>query len=175
MSIRIRAAEPSDAPDMARVYVDASRTTYAGIVPRKFLEDLSYHETEGRWRRNLSKSRPLRKTIVAETLSGRVVGLAEGGPEQEGHPIYRAELLLIYLLAGYQRQGLGRRLVSAVAKELRADGFHSMLVWTLEDIQGACRFYESLGGELVESGTTTMGGRDVAEVCYGWRNITELM
>ena len=174
MDVQIRAAEPRDAPAMARVYVDARRTTHAGIVPSEYLEDLSYRKTEMRWYRFLTNNQHTRKTFVAETHAGKVVGLAVGGPELEDNPTYRAELSLIYLLAGYQRQGLGRRLVSAVATELRADGFYSMLVWALRDSHGARRFYESLGGEVVGSGTTTMGGKDVADVCYGWRNIADL-
>ena len=159
---------------MATVYVDANRSTFAGIVPSGFLEGLSYREAELRWHSVLAVNQHTGKTFVAETRAGKVVGVARGGPDRENNPVYRAELYLIYLLARYQRQGLGRRLVSAVARELRADGFHSMLVWTLRDTHGARRFYESLGGELLESGTTTMGGRNVAEVCYGWRNIADL-
>lgn len=172
MNIQIRAAQPRDAPDMAGVYVDSRRDTYAGILPLAFLADLSYRKAESRWDRVLADDS--RKTFVAETHTGEVVGLAGGGPEREDNPTYRSELFLIYLLASYQRQGLGRRLVSAVARELRADGFCSMLVWALRDAPGACRFYESLGGELVGSGTVTIGGKDLAEVCYGWRNIADL-
>jgi len=169
MDIRVRVAEPGDAPAMARVYVDARRATYAGIMPSEFLVDLSYRKAEMRWNGVLADK--TRKTFVAETHDGEVVGLAGGGPEREDNPTHRAELFLIYLLVGYQRQGLGRRLLSAVAEELRADGFRSMVVWALRDTPEACRFYESLGGEVVESGTVTIGGRDLAEVCYGWRNI----
>lgn len=172
MDVRIRAAEPRDAHAMARVHVDSSRTAYAGIVSSEFLEDLSYREAELRCHSVIGNS--TRKTFVAETHAGEVVGLAGGGPEQEHDPTDRGELFLIYVLAGYQRQGVGRCLVSAVARELQADGFRSMLVWTFRDLHGARRFYESLGGELVESGTVAIGGRDVAEVCYGWRNISDL-
>ena len=92
-----------------------------------------------------------------------------GGPEREDNPTYRAELFLIYLLAEDRCQGLGRRLVSAVAGELRAEGFYSMLVWVLKDNNAACRFYESLGGELVGSKTITIGARCLVEVSYGWK------
>ncbi|MCQ3805266.1 MAG: GNAT family N-acetyltransferase [bacterium] len=174
MDVRIRAAESGDVPAMARVYVDAWRTTNAGILPSEYLDGLSYRKAELKWYRVLADHQDTPKYFVAETHVGKVVGLAGGGPEREGNPTYRAELYLIYLLAGYQRQGLGRLLVSAVAEESRANGFHSMLVWTFKDTHGACRFYKSLGGELIGSGTITIGGRDVTEVCYGWRNIADL-
>lgn len=103
------------------------------------------------------------------------MGFAGGGSERDGDPTFRAELFYIYLLVGYQRRGVGRRLVIAVAKRLRADGFGSMLVWVLEDNLGARKFYESLGGELVGAKTITIGGADLTEVSYGWRNIDRLI
>ena len=154
---------------MAKVYVDASRATYAGVVPAEFLEDLCYRQAELRSYGVIGDR--TRKTFVAETHAGEVVGLAGAGPEQEDNATDRGELFLIYMVAAYKRQGVGRRLVRAVARALQADGFRSMLVWTFRDLHGARRFYESLGGELVESGTVAVGGRDVPEVCYQWRNI----
>ena len=149
MKARIRTAEPGDVPAMARAYVDSHRTSFAGVLPSEF---------------------------VAETLAGELVGLAEGGPAQEGGPPgIQAELHLIYLLAAYQRQGLGRRLVVAVANDLRADGYQSMLVWALRDTDGACRFYESLGGEKIGWRMHFTEEEDIMEeVCYGWKNINDL-
>ena len=76
MDIRRRAAEPSDAPAMARVYVDASRSAFAGIVPSKFLEDLSHRKAESRWNQVLADQQTDRRTFVGETHDGKVVGLA---------------------------------------------------------------------------------------------------
>ena len=45
----------------------------------------------------------------------------------------------------------------------------------LEDNRPACRFYESLGGERVGRQTITIGGADLVEVTYGWRDISELV
>ena len=71
--------------------------------------------------------------------------------------------------------GLGRRLFSCVTRRLLPDGFNSMLLWVLEDNRPACRFYESLGGERVARKTITIGGADLVEVSYGWRDISDLV
>ena len=113
--------------------------------------------------------------FVAETEGGNVVGFADGGPEPEGDRIYWGELYAIYLLQEHQNRGLGRHLVSAVAQRLLDDGFSSMLVWVLEDNRRACRFYESLGGEWVGRKTVAIGGADLEEVSYGWRDIADLV
>ena len=174
MNIRIRAARPADARAMARVHVDSWRTAYEGIVPADFLAGLSYDSREAWWEQVLTMERPGVLSLVAETGSGDLVGLAGTGPEREGNPTYRAELYVIYLLAEYQRQGLGRRLFSASVRRLLRGGFNSLLVWVLKDNLGACRFYESIGGRQVGYKTITIGGADLVEVSYGWKDIGDL-
>ena len=155
---------------MARIYVDSCRVAYAGILPFEFLDNLSYRETEQRW---LTDKQHPGKAFVAETLNGEPVGFAEAGPARNNNPDYDAELYLIYLLAAYQRQGLGQRLVGAVASDLRSSGYQSMLVWAIRDT-AACCFYESLGGKPVGWGVSLDEENAVEEVCYGWDNIDDL-
>ena len=174
MGIGVRAANLDDAGPIARVQVDAWRTTYAGIVPTHYLAGFSYRDRESKWAEILSAGRPAESHFVAETDGGEIVGFAGGGPEREGTPTYRDELYAIYLFEEYQRVGVGRRLVSAVARQLVADGFCSMLVWVLEDNRPACAFYESLGGARVGLQTTTIGGADLAGTAYGWKDIAGL-
>ncbi len=66
---------------------------------------------------------------VVETPAGSVVGFAHGGPERRGAEDYRGDLYALYLLAAYQRQGLGRQLTGAVVKRLLLHGVSSLLVW----------------------------------------------
>ena len=174
MDVRVRAANPSDACPIARVHVDTWRTTYTGIVPAEYLAGLSYRDRESRWEEILRTDQPAKSNFVAETEEGDIVGFAGGGPERGGSRAYLGELYAIYLLEGYQRNGVGRRLVSAVAQRLLVDGLRSMLVWVLQDNHPACRFYESLGGQEVGRKTITIGGTDIVEVSYGWRDVAGL-
>ena len=174
MAIRVRAADPADAGPIARVQVDSWRTTYAGIAPDDYLANLSYRDRESTWTDILSAGRPCESNFVAETDGGEIVGFAGGGPEREGNPAYLGEIYAVYLLEDYQRAGVGRRLVSAVAGQLLVDGFRSMLVWVLEENRPACRFYEALGGTRVGRKTTTIGGADLAEISYGWSDVGAL-
>ncbi|MXY76365.1 MAG: GNAT family N-acetyltransferase [Acidimicrobiia bacterium] len=173
--MRIRTAELQDADSLARVHVDSWRSTYAGILPDEFLAGLSYRDRESFWEQVLTTARPTVSNFLAETASGHVVGLAAGGPERTGNKNYLGELYLVYLLEQYQRRGLGRLLVSAVAERLLADGFDSMLLWVAKDNHPACRFYEALGGELIDSRTIDIAGAGVAEVAYGWQQVADLL
>ena len=175
MSIQIRAAIPEDAGSIARVHVDSWRSTYAGIVPAEYLVRLSYRNRESLWKELLTTDRPGTSYFVADTGSGDIVGFANAGPEREGDSTYQGELYAIYIIEEYQRMGLGRRLFASVSRRLLADGFNSMLLWVLEDNHPAIRFYESLGGERVGRKTVTIGGADLVEVSYGWREIPDLL
>lgn len=174
MSIRIRKANPADAGLMARVHIDSMRTTYKGIMPDEYLASLSYGGRESRWVQILTADRAPASNLVAETDGGEIVGFAGGGPEREGDSTYRGELYAIYLLEEHQRKGLGRRLVSAFARQLLTDGYDSMLVWVLEENHPARQFYESLGGKQVGRKTILSGNPDVIEVSYGWTDIGDL-
>lgn len=174
MHIRIRTATPADAGPIARVQVDSWRTTYAGIVPAGYLDNLSYGERESWWARVLATYYPATSTFVAETEGGDVVGFARGGPERDGNRTYPGELYAVYLLEGAQRQGIGRGLVAAVAHGLLTEGFGAMLVWVLEANHAACRFCESLAGDRIGQRTIPIGGTDFLGVSYGWRDITAL-
>ena len=135
---------------------------------------LSYRVSESRWIHILTTDQPGTSNFVAETAGAETVGFAGGGPEREGNRTYPGELYVIYLLEEYQRKGVGSRLVSAVAQRLLTDGFESMLVWVLAENHPGRRFYESLGGTLVGRKTVTIGGVDLVEVSYGWRDIVDL-
>ena len=175
MLVTIRVAEAADAGSIARVHIDSWRTTYAGVVPAEYLANLSYQRRESRWNEILTSNQPATSIFVAETEGSNVVGFANGGPEREADSTYRGELYAIYLLQEHQNRGLGRRLVSAVTQRLLNDGFSSMLLWVLEDNHRACRFYESLEGERVGRKAVVIGGRDLVEVSYGWKDIARLV
>jgi GNAT superfamily N-acetyltransferase len=170
----IREASPTDATALARVHVDSWRTTYAGIVPAAYLANLSYAQREQFWGDIFSTPIPSRCVYVAVQDTGEIVGFASGGPERSGHALYRGELYAIYLLASYQRQGLGRRLTMAVVQELLQCGLSSMLVWVLAANPGRT-FYAVLGGQQVDEKESTIGTTPLREVAYGWPDLHELV
>jgi GNAT superfamily N-acetyltransferase len=171
--IIIRNAAPSDAASIARVQVDTWRTTYRDIVPDDFLASMSYEEFAGRWRSRLEAPEPGRFIHVAGMEDDRVVGFASGGREREGDTIFTGEVYAIYILQEFQGKGIGRKLIGAAARRLRAGAHQSMLVWVLAD-NPSRRFYGAMGGEEVRRKTIMIGGADLEEVAYGWRDLTAI-
>lgn len=174
MSMRVREAVIADAEAVARVRVDTWRTAYKGIIRQSFLDAQSYDDKLADWKQILAETGGPTSTFVVEDTDGRVVGFAFAGSERTGDPIFTGQLIAIYILATHQRYGMGRRLVGAVAARLIEQGHRSMLVWVLAD-NPSRRFYERLGGEPLHRDTTlAIGGDDLVEVAYGWRDLRAL-
>lgn len=172
--MKIRPAIYEDAAGIARVHVDTWRTTYAGIVPADFLATLSYEQKTKKWQQILGNSSTNWINLVAETDKGEVVGFTCGGQERDGDEEYLGELGGIYLLKAYQRQGIGCCLVAEIVKYLLKTGYPSMLIWSLA--QNPSRFfYEALGGQKVRQKNINIGGSDLVEWGYGWKDLYPLL
>jgi len=79
-----------------------------------------------------------------------------------------------YVRASHQGHGLGRRLVQAVAAQLASLGMSALQIGCLAANVPARRFYESLGGRLVDERLFDEAGVMLPEVVYGWADIGAL-
>lgn len=155
------------------MHVDTWRAAYGGIVPDAYLEDLSYESSERLWRNVLAAG----GVFVAEDEGG-VFGFASGGPRERfsrGLAEYEGELQTVYVLPSHEGRGAGGRLVRAVAAHLAELGVDSMLLWAFAENRSARGFYESLGGVVVAEDEIEVGGAQLAEVAYGWRDLRGLL
>jgi len=174
-AVRIREAGPADATGIAEVKVTTWRGAYRGIVPDAVLEGLSVEEVRREWLPGLSRHDPAVSHFVAEEPGGRIVGFATCGPRRAGPEAYAGELYAIYVLAEAQGSGLGRALVRAVARRLAERGMRSMLLWVFAENAAGRRFYERLGGKVVDEAGFELGGRWLREVAYGWEDTAPLL
>ncbi|WP_243458199.1 GNAT family N-acetyltransferase [Sporosarcina sp. Te-1] len=166
----IRKALKGDEEGIAKVHVDSWRSTYKGIVPDAYLEQLSYEERAAMWRRAIGGN-PL---YIAENADGQIVGFATGGKERSGNIAgYDGELYAIYMLKEAQGKGLGALLTAAIAKELEQMGLTSMLVWVLDE-NPSKSFYERLGGQVIDETTISIGGEEFLEIAYVWKDLSLL-
>ena len=170
----IRRATVEDANAIGRVHADSWRSTYKAIVPDRYLDSIDVEEWAERHRQALTDPGDREVSYVAE-VQHEVVGWAASGPNRDADPTYVGGLYAIYLLADYQRQGIGLRLTVAVAEGLMEFGIRSMLVWVLTENWSARQFYEALGAGYVQERRITIGGASLSEVAYGWKDLNRLV
>jgi GNAT superfamily N-acetyltransferase len=176
--MHLRKATAKDSAALAQIQVDSYRTAYAGILPESYLARFSYEEQTQDWQ-DLLATDTGDLLLVAETEAGEVVGYALGrraDPCRRGVPPYDGELVALHVQRRHQGQGIGQRLIVAMAQALSDMGCQSMLLWVLEG-NPARTLYERLGGQLIAEkswGGNEAYGLAVKEVAYGWPTIGQL-
>lgn len=180
----VREARVEDANAIARIRVASWRRTYRGIVPDETLVAMDVGENTATARRWLAQvadgSRgPLACAFVVAGADGETCGFAHAGaarPLESGaapEP-FDSEVYALYLMPGYERRGLGGRLLAAATGHLRRRGARSAIIWALERNPNR-GFYEALGGVVVYTQILHFGEREVAEVGFGWPELDSLI
>jgi phosphinothricin acetyltransferase len=116
--LKVRPAEPRDASDIARIYLQATQDNLA-----TFENFLLTPEERTQWVNEHGGKYPL---LVAE-LNGWILGWAALSPYVVHPPIEGIAELLIYIDRDYRRHGVGRELMRAVLALAEAAG-HCKLV-----------------------------------------------
>ncbi len=163
---------PADAAQLARVHVQAWRESYRGLLPEDYLRRLSAPLHARRWRARLLRLDEI--TLAAESQDGALVAYASGQAAREAHGPFEGEITTLYVLRAAQRIGLGRALMTGVARALADRGAHSLVVWVLRDNRRARDFYEGLGGAPAGERDEMVGGTLAPTVGYRWTDIRKL-
>jgi GNAT superfamily N-acetyltransferase len=172
--VTVRTATVEDAVAIARVRVESWRSTYRGMIPQAYLDGMSVEASAALWDKVLSAASVRTPTFVAEDPDG-IVGFSSGVLLAEPKLGFVADLAAIYLRPAYQRNGLGTRLVAAVAASLAAQGAPNLLVWSIAANAHARKFYAALGAELIVEQPFEWDGMDLVEAGYGWHNLPALV
>ena len=164
MMFTLRVAHEADIPRLAALHVQTFNETHRGGRP----SGPSYELRERQWRERFDLRDGSWFCYVIEDDDGTLVGFANGEPHDGGVPHYKGEISKIYVLQRVQRQGLGRRLMCAVAVRFVDDGVTSMLLFG-EATNPSNGFYESFGAERLYSAKGEFHGG------YGWRDLRLLV
>ena len=174
----IRPATIDDCKAIAQIHIAGWQTTYRGLVPDAYLDAMQLDERTERWRKTMAdKSMDI---TLLETADGTVGFCAHGHARTPipGHTgrinPFSAEIYAIYFLPAARGQGYGRALLLHVAKELVKKHHSGMALWVLDKNPNAIAFYEKLGGQLIANRMIDIGGANLKERAYGWRNLRSL-
>lgn len=176
LSTLIREATAIDAEAVSRVRVRSWQAAYRGIIDDAYLDALSIEAGRDRYLRAFDPDPAASFTRLVVDDDGHVTGFATAGAQRSrGAALRSAEVYLIYLLPGVQRQGLGTRLIRSMARGLDRRGMASLVVWALARNLPACSFYEGLGGRRGAERETPVGGQRLVEVSYHWDTLEPLL
>src|SRR5215510_13450045 len=124
MPITIRKAQVNDAPALGHIQVTSWRSAFRNIASDEYLDHMVSEEHQADdWKEIVAD--PEQVVYVAE-LNGELVGYAWAHREDDETIPWDAELISMHILPEYKRQGLGRRLFAAAAKQLHEQGCESI-------------------------------------------------
>jgi GNAT superfamily N-acetyltransferase len=169
--VSFREATVADCAAVAKVHVQSWRESFAGIVPRNFLDKMSVEKRAKAFEQGFSVD--AYKMYVAEVPERGICGFADFGEPREQIDAYEGELYAIYLLPEFQRKGIGERLFNQGVDFFAGSGKGSMYLLALE-VSPYRAFYEKMGGRIV--GRKRIEIEDVLydEMVYGWENLKNL-
>ncbi|HET6620071.1 MAG TPA: GNAT family N-acetyltransferase [Dongiaceae bacterium] len=178
----IRPAAARDAADIARIYVDAWRSSYAAILPHRVLLGMSCEQQTRQWSSAIGSEH--QSVIAATEADHRVVGFASFGPPRRNAPSAGrfageedakiGEIYTLYVQPELQERGIGRGLMAAAFAAMARKGCGRCFLWVLRD-NPARYFYERVGGMVVAERQEQLWGCAVEQICYGWPDLAQAM
>ncbi len=159
----LRHAVPGDAEAIAALHADSWRRHYRGAYTDEYLEGDLEADRQQVWTQRLAT--PGRSLTVVLHDESTLVGFAHTVLDND--PTWGSLLENLHVAHNRQRQGLGRRLLTAAAVDVDEHATHHRLhLWVLEQNVRAQQFYRALGGEPVEESLASPPG-GVAERLHG--------
>lgn len=171
MVVAFRRAVEDDLSQIGRVVVDAWRSTFTGLLPSDFLDNMSCAYQTERHRRSFA--RPGVSFHVAIGGDGNVIGFASGGPTRYDDFPQENEVYAIYILEAYQGQKVGATLFRRVVCDFEESGRKGLIVLALANNPNR-RFYERMGGRQAIAKPLILGSAMVGQLAYIWDDITVL-
>ncbi|THV22375.1 GNAT family N-acetyltransferase [Peteryoungia ipomoeae] len=164
LSIDMRLAEPSDAPEIAEAHRAAWSHAYAGIIPHRALTRMIERRGENWWRK---ATRGPASILVVE-VAGKVAGYASCGINRARALPHEGEIYELYVRPEYQGVGLGHQLFTEARHLLKQLGCEGLVVWCLEDSEIAANFFRSNGGVDAVEGVEDFDDVNLKKLGFVW-------
>jgi ribosomal protein S18 acetylase RimI-like enzyme len=141
--VTIRRARAEDATPIARLHVKTWREAYAGCAPESAVRVLDLPYRHAVWVKMLDAGT---RTILVGEQDRRIVAIGSSGPATSPELEPHGEINYLYVDAALAGRGIGRRMMAALAADLRTRGFTSAALGVVAANAAAIAFYERLGG-----------------------------
>ncbi len=175
--IHLRRATVADAEAIAAIRIEGWRTTYRGMIPDSYLDNMNAPENVLHWRTILQAMATKEDTlcVYVAVSEDQIIGFVSAVKLPEAKLDMDGEINAIYIRPQWQRSGIGKRMMHKAARSLQAMGCQRCVIWVIDGNSQARNFYEELGGEILIEQDFSWDGLDLTEVAYGWRELNVLM
>jgi len=174
-TLLFRRATGGDAEAIASLHTESWRDAYRGILPDSYLDRQIIDERATLWRSRFSSLASDRCLVVLTESPVDLVGFTCVLLDDD--PQWGACLDNLHVLPGWRNRGVGRLLFGRAAQWVKSTkpGWPIHL-WVFEANLGARRFYDALGGEVIEHHKKeVLKGIEISSVLYLWRDVEELL
>ena len=168
--VKIRTAFTDDAEQISVVQVQTWLSTYRGFIADDFLNRMNVSSSTNFWKKVINDKN--NNVIVAET--DKIIGYINFGKGRDKKE-FVGEIYALYVLPMNQGQGIGRLLMNEAVEILLKNGFNSLYLWVLTKNIASRKFYEMLGGEIIDVKNIEVDGKLYEHTSYGWRNLNKLI
>ena len=153
--IKARIARETDFQDIAQVYIETWRDSYAGTLPDRVLIDMKKEKLVVSFSQTLQHHSEV--LVVAEDTKEGIVGMGSAGRNRGRRSKYLGEVYTLYVHLFY---------------ELTKFNINSSIIWVLAGNPSRF-FYEVMGGKMTGVREETLWGTALKEICYGWINLSK--
>ena len=166
--ISLVAASAQDLEPIALLHAQSWRSTYRGIVPDEFLDQLADSDRREFWAARFASAAVDRWLLLQARGAGSLLGFVSVLLDAE--PRWGARLDSLHVSPAAKGTGVGRTLFQAAREWIaRASPGTAMHLWCVERNPVARRFYERQGGAIIEAANRPFAGQaSVAELRYWW-------
>lgn len=174
MSILLRPAIPADAAALAHLHIKVWRHTYRELAPAAAIAALDEAMRLRRWTEILGDPAKAWGVLVAET-DGRLAGFGLCGAPGEAALGGRGDVKFLYVDTERARRGLGRRLLTAMAKMLHDRGYGGLALGVVVGNDPAIAFYDAMGGRRIGRYTDPGPIWRSDNLVYAWDDLDALI
>lgn len=172
--IRFRTATKKDVKGIAALHAKSWQQNYRGALSDEFLDEKAPSERLNVWESRLGNNDADQHVIIADN-DNEIVGFVCVFLNHSEK--YGTLLDNLHVSSETQGKGIGRQLMNLAAEEIQRQLPDSdMYLWVLEQNVNAIGFYETLGGEKIETvEEMDIGDRPVIKTRYYWKSLEKLL
>ncbi len=164
MTIELFELQQEDVENLTRLHIAAWNETYSSYMPSEVLKGNTFESRLKSWQETLDKKDPSLFVLLAK-IDNELAGFVVASIDPRDKLGFDAELMAIYVLKKFHKQGIGKVLMSSAFEFCRTRGAKNIYLWVAAENMKALEFYSKFGGKKE---SLVKNDHGVRHVCFSW-------